>query len=277
MRADDRMYDCLPLCHSVGGVAALAAALVNGGSVVIAEKFSASRFWSDVARWDCTIFQYIGELCRYLVAAPPSAGGEGASAAARLRQRAFRRRVARLRRAFRRAADPRVLRLHRRQPDALQRRGQGRRDRPPAAVPRRARRHRAGALRLRDGSAAARAGRLLRALRRRRGRRGAGPHRPRGRPALRGLHRAGGDGEEDPARRLRARRRLDAHRRSDAPRPRGLLLFRRPRRRHVPLEGRERRRRAKSPPRFGRARRARSGRLRRRRRPTPTARRAWRR
>ena len=73
MHADDRMYDCLPLCHSVGGVAALAAALVNGGSVVIAEKFSASRFWSEVARWDCTIFQYIGELCRYLVAAPPSA------------------------------------------------------------------------------------------------------------------------------------------------------------------------------------------------------------
>ena len=73
MRADDRMYDCLPLCHSVGGVAALAAALVNGGSVVIAETFSASRFWSEVARWDCTIFQYIGELCRYLVAAPTSA------------------------------------------------------------------------------------------------------------------------------------------------------------------------------------------------------------
>jgi len=73
MRADDRMYDCLPLCHSVGGVAALPAALVNGGSVVIAEKFSASRFWSEIVRWDCTIFQYIGELCRYLVAAPPAA------------------------------------------------------------------------------------------------------------------------------------------------------------------------------------------------------------
>ena len=74
MRANDRMYDCLPLCHSVGGVAALPAALVNGGSVVIAERFSASRFWSEIARWDCTIFQYIGELCRYLVAAPPTAG-----------------------------------------------------------------------------------------------------------------------------------------------------------------------------------------------------------
>ena len=40
-------------------------------SVVVAEKFSASRFWDDIARWDCTLFQYIGELCRYLLAAPP--------------------------------------------------------------------------------------------------------------------------------------------------------------------------------------------------------------
>jgi fatty-acyl-CoA synthase len=34
--------------------------------VVISEKFSARHFWEDIARWDCTIFQYIGELCRYL-------------------------------------------------------------------------------------------------------------------------------------------------------------------------------------------------------------------
>jgi fatty-acyl-CoA synthase len=72
MGPGDRLYDCLPLCHSVGGVAALAAPLVNGGSVVIAERFSASRFWTDVRANDCTIVQYIGELCRYLVAAPRS-------------------------------------------------------------------------------------------------------------------------------------------------------------------------------------------------------------
>ena len=68
---DDRMYDCLPLYHSVGGIVAVGATLVSGGSVVVQERFSARQFWDDVARWDCSLFQYIGELCRYLNAAPP--------------------------------------------------------------------------------------------------------------------------------------------------------------------------------------------------------------
>ena len=73
VRPDDRLYDCLPMYHSVGGVVATGAILVSGGAVVIARKFSAGRFWDDVVRWDCTLFQYIGELCRYLVQAPPNA------------------------------------------------------------------------------------------------------------------------------------------------------------------------------------------------------------
>ena len=69
---EDRMYDCLPLYHSVGGVVATGCMLVAGGSVVIAEKFSATSFWDDIARWQCTAFQYIGELCRYVLKAPAS-------------------------------------------------------------------------------------------------------------------------------------------------------------------------------------------------------------
>jgi fatty-acyl-CoA synthase len=68
----DRLYDCLPLFHSVGGIVAPCSMLAAGGSVLIAEKFSASHFWSDIVRHDCTLFQYIGELCRYLLKAPPS-------------------------------------------------------------------------------------------------------------------------------------------------------------------------------------------------------------
>ena len=73
VRGGDRMYDCLPMYHSVGGVVAPGAALVGGGSVVLRERFSARDFWSDVVRWDCTLFQYIGELCRYLLHAEPTA------------------------------------------------------------------------------------------------------------------------------------------------------------------------------------------------------------
>jgi len=68
----DRMYNCLPMYHSVGGVQAPGAVLAGGGSVVLREKFSATRFWADVAAWDCTLIQYIGELCRYLLATEPS-------------------------------------------------------------------------------------------------------------------------------------------------------------------------------------------------------------
>jgi fatty-acyl-CoA synthase len=69
----DRMYNCLPMHHSVGGVQAPGAMLVSGASVVIREKFSASAFWEDIRRSKCTHFQYIGELCRYLLHTPPSA------------------------------------------------------------------------------------------------------------------------------------------------------------------------------------------------------------
>ena len=71
VRPNDRMYSCLPMYHSVGGVQAPGAVLVGGGSVVISEKFSARQFWHDVSRWDCTLFQYIGELCRYLLHTEP--------------------------------------------------------------------------------------------------------------------------------------------------------------------------------------------------------------
>ena len=69
---DDRLYDCLPLFHSVGGIVAPCSMLNAGASVVISDKFSVASFWGDIARWDCTLFQYIGELCRYLLRAPAS-------------------------------------------------------------------------------------------------------------------------------------------------------------------------------------------------------------
>jgi fatty-acyl-CoA synthase len=71
VRPEDRMYNCLPMYHSVGGVVATGATLVGGGAVVVRERFSASGFWADVLAERCTLMQYIGELCRYLLNTPP--------------------------------------------------------------------------------------------------------------------------------------------------------------------------------------------------------------
>lgn len=67
----DRIYVTLPLYHATGGLCALGAALLNGGSVVLRRKFSATQFWPDIAAEGCSMFVYIGELCRYLVNHPP--------------------------------------------------------------------------------------------------------------------------------------------------------------------------------------------------------------
>jgi len=71
-RESDRTYVALPLYHATGGLCAMGAALLNGGSVVLKQRFSASHFWHEVTAEGCTMFVYIGELCRYLVNQPPS-------------------------------------------------------------------------------------------------------------------------------------------------------------------------------------------------------------
>ena len=63
----DRMYIALPLYHSAGGVCAVGTTLTVGGSVIIRRKFSAREFFADCAKYEATLFQYIGELCRYLL------------------------------------------------------------------------------------------------------------------------------------------------------------------------------------------------------------------
>ena len=174
---DDRMYDCLPMYHSIGGVVATGAALVNGGSVVLRDKFSVQNFWNDICEWDCTLFQYIGELCRYLVNAPEHP-----------RERAHRLRLCcgnglradvweSIPDAVPHSPDLGILRRDRRQLLAVQRRGQGRRHRPPAFVPHPSLPAGAGAIRSCGRRAGARRRWLLHPLRNGRARRGDRPHR----------------------------------------------------------------------------------------------------
>ncbi len=68
---DDALYVCLPLFHSSGLLVGAASALVAGSTIVLARKFSARRFWTDLVESRATAFCYIGEICRYLLAASP--------------------------------------------------------------------------------------------------------------------------------------------------------------------------------------------------------------
>ncbi|XP_065100703.2 long-chain fatty acid transport protein 1a [Paramisgurnus dabryanus] len=70
MRPDDVIYDCLPLYHSAGNIMGVGQCLINGTTVVVKKKFSASRFWEDCIKHNCTVVQYIGEICRYLLSQP---------------------------------------------------------------------------------------------------------------------------------------------------------------------------------------------------------------
>ncbi|KAM8987133.1 long-chain fatty acid transport protein 1 [Ara ararauna] len=70
MHPDDVLYNCLPLYHSAGNIMGVGQCLIHGLTVVIRKKFSASRFWDDCVKYRCTVIQYIGEICRYLLNQP---------------------------------------------------------------------------------------------------------------------------------------------------------------------------------------------------------------
>ncbi|MGH8530531.1 MAG: long-chain-acyl-CoA synthetase [Nevskiales bacterium] len=70
---DDVYYCCLPLYHSNATNFALGPTLVSGAALAIGRKFSASGFWIEARAQRATVFNYIGEMLRYLLNQPPRA------------------------------------------------------------------------------------------------------------------------------------------------------------------------------------------------------------
>lgn len=66
----DVFYCCLPLYHGAAATSVTSTALRAGAAIVVRRKFSVREFWNDVARHQISIFQYIGEICRYLLNQP---------------------------------------------------------------------------------------------------------------------------------------------------------------------------------------------------------------
>lgn len=72
LKPGDRMYTCLPMFHGAGHGLCVAPCAGVGATVVLSRKFSHQTFWPEVHSSQATHIQYVGELCRYLVNAPPS-------------------------------------------------------------------------------------------------------------------------------------------------------------------------------------------------------------
>ena len=67
----DLIYVALPLYHSSALFLGWGSALATGAAIGLRRRFSVSGFWSDIADFRATSFLYIGEMCRYLMSAPP--------------------------------------------------------------------------------------------------------------------------------------------------------------------------------------------------------------
>lgn len=67
---DDVIACVLPLYHGAGGMVVVSSALSQGAAIALRRRFSASRFWDEARLHGVTGFQYIGEICRYLLNQP---------------------------------------------------------------------------------------------------------------------------------------------------------------------------------------------------------------
>ncbi|WP_298836793.1 class I adenylate-forming enzyme family protein [uncultured Roseobacter sp.] len=63
----DRGFCVLPICHINGLCVSLMGALVSGGSVAMCPKFSASRFWEQVAETGATWFSVVPTIISHLL------------------------------------------------------------------------------------------------------------------------------------------------------------------------------------------------------------------
>ncbi|KAL0894631.1 hypothetical protein ABMA27_013188 [Loxostege sticticalis] len=68
----DVIYCPMPLYHSAGGCITMGQALIFGCTIVLRKKFSASAYFKDCIKYNATAAHYIGEMCRYILATPPS-------------------------------------------------------------------------------------------------------------------------------------------------------------------------------------------------------------
>ena len=76
---DDIHYNFFPLFHNTSQAMITLPVLLVGARMVLTERFSASRFWPDVRRQQCTAFYYIGEIMRILMKSTTKEEAQGST------------------------------------------------------------------------------------------------------------------------------------------------------------------------------------------------------
>lgn len=69
---DDKLLTTMPACHSNFQLAALMPVLTAGAELIVIEKYSASRFWSQIREFRATVTQCVAMMLRTLMLQPES-------------------------------------------------------------------------------------------------------------------------------------------------------------------------------------------------------------
>jgi len=72
MTPEDVMYIPLPFFHGTSLMTGWSTVLLSGGALALTRKFSVSHFWEEIRKFKATAFNYVGEMCRYLMNQPAS-------------------------------------------------------------------------------------------------------------------------------------------------------------------------------------------------------------
>jgi citronellyl-CoA synthetase len=70
---NDTIYVALPFFHGTALWLGWAPAFVSGAALAMTRKFSVSRFWDEIRKFNATIFTYVGDFCHYLINQPQNA------------------------------------------------------------------------------------------------------------------------------------------------------------------------------------------------------------
>ncbi|MDR0283636.1 MAG: AMP-binding protein, partial [Propionibacteriaceae bacterium] len=73
LRGDDRVLTTMPACHSNFQLVALTGVIVAQATLVLAERYSARRFWAQVRTERATVIQLTAMMARTLLLQPPAA------------------------------------------------------------------------------------------------------------------------------------------------------------------------------------------------------------